>query len=187
MPWKPAENPLHASETCAMVSFRTPPNDGQTLQRLFCYGTLQLPAVVQAVIGRPLQGLRAALPGYGAFHVLRAEYPGLQRSRGLTTRGVLYRDVTPAELAVLDLFEGALYRRRRQIVRTENGQRVQAWTYMVAAGHHRQLTAVPWRLERFMRSQYPRFMRRFVVDRRAHYAPQQDGGFVPIHRPPRRR
>ena len=42
-----------------MKSLRTPLIDGNTPQRLFCYGTLQLPAVLKAVIGRPLQGVRA--------------------------------------------------------------------------------------------------------------------------------
>ena len=157
-----------------MEAFPTSAIGDKTHQRLFCYGTLQVPAVMEAVIGRRLWGVRAALPGYGAYQVRRAEYPGLRESRDRTTRGMLYHDLTSAELALLDLFEGAIYQRRHQIVRTRSGRRVQAWTYMMAAGQGRQLTAVPWRLERFMRSQYQRFMKRFVVDRRALYAAQDD-------------
>lgn len=164
--------PLDARRPCPTDSLPTDDQGGQRPQRLFCYGTLQVPAVMQAVIGRPLRGVDAALPGFGAFQVLRAEYPGLLPSRSQTTRGILYGDLARDELAVLDRFEGPLYRRRHQIVRLADGRRVQAWTYMVRPGHYRQLTAVPWRLERFMRSQYPRFMKRFVLDRRGSYAGQ---------------
>jgi len=137
--------------------------------RLFCYGTLQIPAVLEAVIGRPLTGVRAYLPGYAPFQVRQAEYPGLVRSPGNATPGRLYRDATAAEIAVLDRFEGRLYRRRGQVVVMANGLRIQAWVYMVAAGRHKQVTATPWRLERFLRTEYPRFMKRFVEDRRAEY------------------
>jgi gamma-glutamylcyclotransferase (GGCT)/AIG2-like uncharacterized protein YtfP len=146
----------------------TLPRDGLP-RRLFCYGTLQLPTVLEAVIGRRLRGERAMLSGYGAFQVHRAEYPGLLRLPGHTTHGVLYHDLTPLELDVLDRFEGALYQRRQQPVRLANGRRVKAWVYRVAAGRRQQLTTVPWHLERFRRSTYPRFMQRFVKDRRDLY------------------
>ena len=139
-------------------------------QRLFCYGTLQIPVVLEAVIGRGLQGVDAWLPGYAAFQVRQAEYPGLVRSPGDCAGGRLYLDVTAKELAVLDRFEGRLYRRRHQIVVMNNGMRVQAWAYMVAAGREKQLTATPWSLERFMHTAFHRFMRRFVADRRDQYA-----------------
>jgi gamma-glutamylcyclotransferase (GGCT)/AIG2-like uncharacterized protein YtfP len=155
-----------------MPADRTPlPHDGLP-HRLFCYGTLQLPTVLEAVIGRRLRGKRALLSGYGAFLVHRAEYPGLLRLAGHITQGVLYHDLTPLELDVLDRFEGALYQRRLQPVRLANGRRVQAWVYLFAARRRQQLTSVPWQLERFRRSTYPRFMQRFVKDRRDLYGPR---------------
>lgn len=139
-------------------------------RRLFCYGTLQLPTVLEAVIGRRLRGMRAALTGYGAFEVRRAEYPGLLRLPGQTTWGLLYENLSRPELNVLDRFEGDLYQRRHLVVRRVDGRRVQAWVYMPAAGRQRELTAIPWHLDRFRRSAYPRFMQRFVRDRRSSYA-----------------
>jgi len=142
--------------------------------RLFCYGTLQIPAVLEAVIGHRLRGLRAVLPGYAACQVRRAEYPGLLRSPGNKTIGRLYNNVTPIELKVLDRFEGRLYRRRHQIVFKENGRRIQAWVYMVAPGREKQVTTKPWYLDRFLRTEYHRFMRRFVLDRRLLYTRETD-------------
>lgn len=143
--------------------------------RLFCFGTLQIPAVLEAVIGRRLHGARAFLHGYTTLQVRGAEYPGLCSAPGRKTPGRLYSDVTPKELDVLDRFEGRLYRRRYQIVSKSNGQRTQAWAYMIAAGRKNQLTKMPWRLDRFIRTKYPCFMRRFVRNRRTLYAPEDNG------------
>lgn len=147
-------------------------NPAECDHRLFCYGTLQIPAVLEAVIGHRLGGIRAVLPGYAACQVRRAEYPGLIRSPGNKTSGRLYRHVTPAELTVLDRFEGHLYHRRHHVVVSDSGRRIQAWVYMVAPGRQKQVSARPWQLERFMRTDYKRFMRRFVQDRRLLFAPE---------------
>jgi gamma-glutamylcyclotransferase (GGCT)/AIG2-like uncharacterized protein YtfP len=139
-------------------------------RRLFCYGTLQIPVVLEAVIGRRIRGTDAFLPNFAPFQVRQAEYPALVRAPGDCVRGRLYQDVTPPEFAILDRFEGRLYRRRRQVVLMNTGLRVQAWAYMVAPGREKQVTGSPWCLERFMRTEFPRFMQRFVTDRREQYA-----------------
>lgn len=149
-----------------------PRNPAACYHRLFCYGTLQIPGVLEAVIGHRLRGIHAVLPGYAAYQVRRAEYPGLLRSPGNKTSGRLYRHVTPEELDVLDRFEGTLYHRRYQVVVNDSGRRIQAWVYMVAPGRQKQVSARPWNLERFMRTDYKRFMRRFVQDRRILFAPE---------------
>lgn len=155
-----------------MAGATGPPGYPESHHRLFCYGTLQIPEVLEAVIGHPLQGIHAALPGYTAYQVRRAEYPGLVRSPGNKTSGRLYNHVTPMELNVLDRFEGRLYRRRPQIIVKDSGQRIQAWVYLVTPGRQKQVTAKPWHLDRFLRTEYRRFMRRFVMDRRVLYAPE---------------
>lgn len=149
-----------------------PIDPSKSHHRLFCYGTLQIPAVLEAVIGHRLRGIRAVLPGYAACQVRRAEYPGLVRSPGNNTSGRLYRHVTLEELTVLDRFEGPLYHRRHHVVIDDSGRRIQAWVYMVAPGRQNQVSARPWQLERFMRTDYKRFMRRFVQDRRILFAPE---------------
>ena len=176
MPWKPPDFTLNEDFAPAMRTARrtADPISAAPLsrdRRLFCYGTLQIPAVLDAVIGRPLEGGPAVLPGYMACTVRGETYPGLARSGQSHTPGRLYGDVTPPELAVLDRFEGRLYRREARVVVAANGRRVSAWVYMVAAGREAMLTRDPWCLERFLRTGYPRFMQRFVRERRAIYAP----------------
>ena len=170
--WKQPDIPLNQTPPAHMTTATTPTANPAPCHGLFCFGTLQIPTVLEAVIGRRLQGARAFLHGYIALQVCGAEYPGLHRAPGQKTPGRLYRDVTPQELDVLDRFEGPLYRRRYQFVSKNNGQRTQAWTYMMAAGRQNQLTKTPWHLDRFMRTEYPRFMRRFVRNRRFLYEPE---------------
>jgi len=169
---KQPDIPLNPTPPNPMTTAMTPTAKPSPYHNLFCFGTLQIPAVLEAVIGRRLQDVRAFLPGYIALQVCGAEYPGLHRAPGRKTPGRLYRDVTPEELDVLDRFEGPLYRRRYQFVSKNNGQRTRAWIYLMAAGRQNQLTQTPWHLDRFMRTEYPRFMRRFVRNRRFLFEPE---------------
>ncbi len=138
---------------------------------LFCYGTLQIPAVIHAVVGRRFKGRPAELAGYGAFQVRRAEYPGLRPDPKLLTRGQVYFDLDHSELQILDRFEGALYQRRRLMVRTGDGRRRGVWVYVVKPARRRCLTPVLWDRRDFLRRRYRRFMRRFVQDRRSVFDP----------------
>ncbi len=138
---------------------------------LFCYGTLQIPDVIQAVIGRRFKGRRAEISGYGAFRVRRAEYPGLRPITHLKTRGRVYFDLTPAELSILDRFEGRLYHRRRLTVRFRDGRRRGVWVYVVKPARQRRLAPTLWDRRDFRRRRYTRFMQRFVRDRRTVFDP----------------
>lgn len=137
---------------------------------LFCYGTLQVPAVMLAVTGRVPTGVPARLPGYARFCVKDADYPGIVPSRTDETDGVLYDDISTLELAILNRFEGELYTPRMTRVLLEDGCRAYAWTYVIAAGQENRLTVQPWRLDRFLESGLNRFMRSYVEDRRKDYA-----------------
>lgn len=139
---------------------------------LFCYGSLQFPTVIEAVVGRRFRGRRADLEGYAAFEVRRAEYPGILRRPGRSTPGQVYFDLTTAELSILDRFEGRLYTRRRLTVRTRDGRRRDAWVYVVKPQRSKNLSAAVWDPREFKRHRFRRFMQRFVRDRRPVFDPQ---------------
>ena len=143
------------------------PNRTRGRSDLFCYGTLQIPAVMLAVIGRHPRGQPAEVRGYGAFEVRRAEYPGLRPTPRQITGGRVYFGLTATELAVLDRFEGQLYRRGRLTVLTGDGRRRGAWVYVVKPSRRQCLTPRRWSLREFRRRRYRRSMQRFVHDRRA--------------------
>ena len=138
---------------------------------LFCYGTLQIPAVIEAVVGRRFKGQAAALPGYAAFEVRGAEYPGIRTVPEHTTHGQVYYGLTLGELSILDRFEGPLYQRRRLVVHTRDGRRRGVWAYVVKPARYQQLTTALWCPRNFRQRLFRRFMQRFVVDRRDVFDP----------------
>ncbi len=150
----------------------TAKNHAAREHKLFCYGTLQIPAVIEAVVGRRFKGQAAALAGYAAYAVRGAEYPGIRSTPTHTTRGQVYFGLTPGELSILDRFEGLLYQRQRLVVRTCDGRRRGVWTYVVKPARNKQLSAALWCPRDFRRRRLRRFMQRFVTDRRHVFDPR---------------
>ena len=140
-------------------------------QSLFCYGTLQIPVVIEAVLGRRFKGRAATLPGYAAFEVRGAEYPGIRPEPDHVTRGQVYGGLTLGELSILDRFEGPLYQRRRLVVHARDGRRRGVWAYVTKPALHKRLTPLLWRQGDFKRRRFRRFMQRFVDDRRDVFRP----------------
>ena len=155
-----------------LVRLSRPKGNPRMRHHLFCYGSLQFPEVINAVVGRHFQGRRAALHGYAAFDVRRAEYPGIRPQPGRTTSGQVYSGLTPDELAVLDRFEGRLYERRRLAVRMADGRRRGVWVYAIKPGRIRRLAPTRWDRRTFRQRRYHRFMQRFVHARRPVFAPR---------------
>ena len=140
------------------------------MNRLFCYGTLQVPEVIRAVTGRTYPGRPAILRGYAIYKVKNAEYPGIIRSAGDETRGIVYDDVSHHDLKVLDLFEGDLYRRRSLGVDLEGGDLRNAWCYVIRDSKKSLLSGETWRLEDFLDNGLESFMSGYVEGRRQVYS-----------------
>jgi gamma-glutamylcyclotransferase (GGCT)/AIG2-like uncharacterized protein YtfP len=117
--------------------------------RLFSYGTLQFPEVLQAVTGCHLEGERAVLDDYACYTVKGKVYPALIHEPRARTEGLVYTGIGDAHLRKLDDFEGNLYQRIRVCVTDEEGKPLQAWTYVVREAMRAQLTRTPWNREDF--------------------------------------
>lgn len=128
--------------------------------RLFCYGTLQFPAVLHDVTGVWLEPEPAVLDNF-ACHVVRGEvYPGIVPQPGATTSGVVYTGLGAVHLQKLDVFEGDFYERQRVCISDAAGNPLQAWTYVVAPRHQRRLTRTRWSRKAFESEHLPHFVRR---------------------------
>lgn len=78
-------------------------------------------AVSSAVSSAPLSGLAARLNGFRR-HAIRGEtYPAVIAQAGASVTGVLYPDVSDADIVRLDAFEGSDYQRVRVSVDLVNG------------------------------------------------------------------
>lgn len=98
---------------------------------LFAYGTLMDPATMARVAGRvPGTPEPARLHGYRRRDT-RFGYPAIFPAPGAVVEGVLWRGLTPAELARLDEYEdeGLAYTRTLVTVQAAAGP-VQAWVYV---------------------------------------------------------
>lgn len=103
--------------------------------------------VWQRVTGGQHRQIPARLDGYARFAVRDASYPGIVAQPGASVDGVLYLDLAPAELALLDRFEGSEYARLPVPVTCQDGKQVDAQTYVYLDRAH--LSGAPWDPERF--------------------------------------
>lgn len=90
-----------------------------TTASLFCYGTLMAPEVMRTLLGRAVPGRSAHLVpstrgggGYRRHPVRGRAYPGLIVHAAMAAppvRGVLFDDLSDADMRRLDRFEGVEY------------------------------------------------------------------------------
>lgn len=69
------------------------------------------PEVLQAVMGRRLEGEPATLEGYTRLRVIGQHYPVIVVSLDDSVAGILYQGLTADEFGRLDAFEGEEYDR----------------------------------------------------------------------------
>jgi len=127
--------------------------------RLFCYGTLQFPAVMQQVSGLHASGFPATLDHHACLTVRGEVYPGIVPQHGAQTPGVVYAGLGLAQLHRLDAFEGDCYERRRVMVCDADGRSLEAWAYLMRPDACGLLGNEPWDCELFRRLYLPAFLR----------------------------
>lgn len=133
---------------------------------LFLYGSLMVPQVWELVVGRAAVMQPARLADHVRRALHGAVYPGLVPRQGEHTEGRLVGGIDKRELARLDAFEGELYQRTPCVVESE-GERAQAFVYVVRPAHRGLLSPRPWDLDRFVADELPAYLegcRRFAAD-----------------------
>lgn len=100
-----------------------------SMHRLFVYGTLRHPPLIEGLVGRSVASRPATLADHRAAPMRGRAYPGLVADRGAETVGSLV-EVDDHGLAVLDDFEGVEYTRTPVTVMTADGS-VDAEVYLL--------------------------------------------------------
>lgn len=126
---------------------------------VFTYGTLQIPEVMETVAGRGFPSEPARLPDHARYRLRGLVYPGLCREPGVSTEGVLYRQVDAEALGRLDAFEDDFYLRESLAVLTGSGLWVAAEVYVVPPRYHSLLARQAWDLKQFRDLHLPEFLR----------------------------
>lgn len=127
---------------------------------VFTYGSLMFAQVWQRVVRGRYRFEPARLDGYARFAIAGETYPGMVARDGASVAGVLYLDVGQRDLAALDAFEGADYRRDAVRVAADSGCMRDAQTYLYLLPH--RLTAAPWQPDAF---QMERFIGTYCRDK----------------------
>jgi hypothetical protein len=121
-----------------------------TIQHLYTYGTLQVAAIIEHIVGRPLSGVPARLEGYARFRVRGRVYPAIVAAAGSEVPGVLYTGLDAAELERLDFYEGDLYE-RREVAVWAGAVAQRAATYVLRPELRHELSDEPWDFAGFLR------------------------------------
>lgn len=132
--------------------------------RVFVYGSLLVPEVVRAVLGRAPRPSPAVLHEYRRCSLRGHVFPGLLAAPGHRTRGAVIA-VSPAELRRLDRYEDDFYTRRPAAAALDDGTSVHVQIYVLSARHRRLVCARAWSLGAFAARHAPRSARRARPER----------------------
>lgn len=125
------------------------------IDRLFTYGTLEIPSVVKRVLGRDFVGRPAVLHDYARYLVRGESYPAIREEEGSSIRGTLYDGMDSELFRRLDKYEGEEYQKRSVEVVTEDGGRHPAFVYTCSAD---LLSETPWDPDIFIRDHLTEFL-----------------------------
>lgn len=117
---------------------------------LFTYGTLQIPEVMEAVIGRVLPWVEADAPGFAQFRFTDRIYPGMVTWEGEITSGRVYTGVSGQIWDILDRFEDPIYRRALIEVRRLDGSKMNAHAYVLPNDQEHLLSQELWHMPWFV-------------------------------------
>lgn len=126
---------------------------------VFAYGTLEVPAVMEAVTGRRFRSREAELAGFVRRRLRGRIYPGAIEWPGSRIAGRLYEGVAAPTLTRLDRFEGSLYERREVTVLVGSGGEARAELYVLSPAGRGELLEEPWDPGEFVRLHLDAYLR----------------------------
>ncbi len=118
------------------------------MHRLFVYGTLRHPPLIEALVGHRLDARPATLSGHRAARLRGRAYPGLVVDPASEADGALV-EVDDAGLDVLDRFEGDQYTRTPVTVTTAEGA-VEAEAYLLTGSTRSLVEPETWDFDDFV-------------------------------------
>ena len=125
------------------------------IDKLFTYGTLEIPSVVKRVLGRDSVGRPAVLHDYARYLVRGENYPAIREEPGSAVRGTVYNGIDGELFRRLDKYEGEQYQKRSVQVMTDDGRLHHAFVYTCSAD---LLSDTPWDQAAFIERHLTDFM-----------------------------
>ena len=115
---------------------------------VFTYGSLMYPRVWERVVSGRYRSVRGTVRGFERRRISGEVYPALVRGAPEgAVEGVLYLEVSEADVAALDRFEGEPYARVEVVVDGADGSSYPASTYLYLDAA--RVEEAPWEAGRF--------------------------------------
>jgi gamma-glutamylcyclotransferase (GGCT)/AIG2-like uncharacterized protein YtfP len=130
---------------------------------LFTYGTLMVPEVWQAVVGREFATVRGEVQGFAVYRVRNSVYPVMVEAPPEScVAGLIYLDVDEAALAALDDFESELYDRVSVNALVASSETMPCHAYVLPARRAHFATNESWELSRFRLNDLAAYLKRLM-------------------------
>lgn len=130
-------------------------------QHVFVYGSLMFDEVWSRVVDGRYSSVGATLKGYRRHAVRDETYPAVMPKLDAVVQGLVYLDVSKADLLRLDAFEGVEYRRESAQVLDDQGQCIDAQFYLWLLPE--RALDQDWDLNHFKVEGLARFMNTYVA------------------------
>jgi gamma-glutamylcyclotransferase (GGCT)/AIG2-like uncharacterized protein YtfP len=125
---------------------------------LFVYGTLMVPEVLVALLGRVPSRREASLTGYRRYAIQGECYPAIISDANASVSGYLLTGLTEAEVEIFDAYEGDPYE-RTQVSVNVNGAPTGAQCYVWRSESDVRFGRDEWNLETFRTTHLARYLR----------------------------
>jgi gamma-glutamylcyclotransferase (GGCT)/AIG2-like uncharacterized protein YtfP len=116
---------------------------------LFVYGTLLDLDVMRLVCGQTFPGIAAHLDDFACRKVTGEKFPAIVPAQGGRVTGLLYSELSRADLVNLDNYEGDLYERCQVMVSCHDGTKRASETYVLRVAYRQLLSNEKWCLGDF--------------------------------------
>ena len=131
-------------------------------QNIFIYGSLMFDCVWDVLIRHAYSKTAASLYDYRRVCVKQEDYPALIEFKDAHVNGILVLGIMTPDIIVLDRFEGEYYCRKKVKVVSENGEEIDAETYIFREVYRDLLTKEEWDVDNFRKHGIDRFLDRYA-------------------------
>ena len=111
--------------------------------KLFVYGTLIFDEILSELLKRKFVSAPGLLENYEMKKFLNAEYPGIIAEKNSRVSGKIIFNINAQDIAILDAYEGVMYKRRILKVKT-NSKEYDCQVYIVKGKYRKKLSEDPW-------------------------------------------
>ena len=133
------------------------------MDHVFTYGSLMYEQIWNLVVAGVYEKSTATISGYTRRAVRGEDYPALLGQAGAAaTDGILYFNVSAADLCRLDEFEGRYYRRKQEPVVVENGSTFTAEVYVFKDRYRHLVSETEWDPAQFETAGIDRFIENYT-------------------------